>query len=390
MRRIPDPERRARLGLRQRLSTPAETTLASARAAVALHATDPATVYLSILARHPGATPAAIEQMLYDDRSVLRLHGMRRTLFVAPVEHVPAIGVSCGRAVAAQSRKTYLKLFDEAGLGDAAWLADLEQATEAALAARGEATAAELSTDVPLLRSQVVVAPGKPYESRQTITAWVLFLPAAEGRIARGRPTTGSWTNTQWIWAPMEKWLPGGVPDVPEEAARADLARAWLGAYGPAPAADLKWWTGWTLTQARKALAAVGAVEVQLDGGTGHVLPDDVDPVSDQPPWVALLPALDPATMGWAQRDWYLGSHGKELFDTTGNAGPTVWCDGRIVGGWTQRPDGTIAYRLLSDVGASAAALIEERAAALTQWLGDVRLAPRGRRRSPLETALLQ
>ncbi|NUT37083.1 MAG: winged helix DNA-binding domain-containing protein [Hamadaea sp.] len=389
MRRIPDSERRVRLGLRHRLSVPAATPVETARAVVALHATDPSTVYLSVLARHPAATPASIEQMLYDDRSVLRLHGMRRTLFVAPVEHVPAIGVTCGRVVAAQSRKTYLKVFAEAGVGDAAWLADLERATEAALRARGEATAAELSTDVPLLRTQVVVAPGKPYESKQTITAWVLFLLAAEGRIARGRPTSGSWTNTQWTWAPMEKWLPGGVPDVPEEAARADLARAWLAAYGPAPVSDLKWWTGWTLTQARQAVAAAGGVEVHLDEGVGHVLPDDVDPVAEQPPWIAVLPALDPATMGWAQRTWYLGEHTRDLFDTTGNAGPTIWCDGRVVGGWVQRPDGTIAHRLFTDVGVDAATAIEQRCGEVEAWLGDVRLAPRGRRRSPLETALL-
>jgi hypothetical protein len=388
VRRISNAERRARLALKHRLSAPAASPEEAARAVTVLHATDPATVFLSILARHPSATIETIEQALYADRSLLRLHGMRRTLFVAPVDLVPAIQTACALGVAAQSRKTYLKLLAEAGAGDAAWLADLERSAEAALAARGEATAAQLSTDEPRLRTQITIAPGKPYQSTQTITAWILFLLAAEGKIARGRPI-GSWTSTQWIWSPMEKWLPGSVTQVPDDVARAELARAWLAAFGPATAADLKWWAGWTLTQARKALAAAGAVEVDLDGVTGHILPDDLEAVAEPEPWVALLPALDPTPMGWAHRDWYLGEHSAAVFDRTGNVGPTIFSDGRIVGGWAQRADGEIAYRLLEDVGSAVVAEVETAAARLQAWLGDARLAPRARARSAVERDLL-
>ena len=55
---------------------------------------------------------------------------------------------------------------------------------------------------------------------------------------------------------------------------------------------------------------------------------------------VALLPTLDPTTMGWTARDWYLGEHRAQLFDSAGNAGATVWWRGRVVGGWAARPDG--------------------------------------------------
>ena len=36
--------------------------------------------------------------------------------------------------------------------------------------------------------------------------------------------------------------------------------------------------------------------------------------------------------MGWKERDWFLGEHAEPLFDRNGNAGPTVWRDGRVVG----------------------------------------------------------
>ncbi len=118
------------------------------------------------------------------------------------------------------------------------------------------------------------------------------------------------------------------------------------------------------------------------------MLPGDAGPVPTPEPWAALLPALDPTAMGWTGRDWYLGEHGPLLFDRNGNAGPTVWCDGRVVGGWAQRPDGEVVFRLLADIGAEAADAVAAEAARLTAWLGSVRLAPRARGRSPVEAEL--
>ena len=85
---------------------------------------------------------------------------------------------------------------------------------------------------------------------------------------------------------------------------------------------------------------------------TGVVLADDVDEVRAPDPWVALLPALDPTTMGWKHRDFLLGPHRAELFDVNGNGGPTVWADGRIVGGWAHRDDGEVAFEIFDDIGA--------------------------------------
>ena len=140
------------------------------------------------------------------------------------------------------------------------------------------------------------------------------------------------------------------------------------------------------MRQTRAVINAVGAVEVDCDGATGYVLEDDLDPVAAPDSWVALLPSLDPTIMGWKQRGWYLGDHRPALFDRNGNAGPTIWSDGRVVGGWSQRSDGDIAISLLEDVGSSAAAGIDDAAAELAAWLGEVRITPRFR--TPLEKEL--
>jgi hypothetical protein len=151
--------------------------------------------------------------------------------------------------------------------------------------------------------------------------------------------------------------------------------------------ADLMWWLGSTLTAARAALADVGAVEVDLHGAPGVALPDDLDPVAAPEPAAALLPTLDPTTMGWSERAWYLGAHRAEIFDSNGNGGATAWWDGRIVGGWYQQPDGEVVLALLEDVGAEATAALEREAARLTGWVDGVRvtspfLSPLARRRA--------
>ncbi len=263
--------------------------------------------------------------------------------------------------IAVKQRRRIVQLVAQAGVGDdpGAWLARVEEATLEALSARGEATAAELSSDVPELRVQVEVNQGKNYAGKIGMSTQVLFLLGADGRIVRGRPK-GTWLSTLYRWAPSETWVPGGIPEIAVDEARTELARRWLAAFGPAPVSDLTWWTGWTARQTTAALAGLQLVEVALDTGTGVVLADDADQVAEVEPWAALLPALDSTIMGWSERSWYLGDHRPQLFDRNGNAGPTIWWEGRVVGGWAQRKDGEIAIRFLEDVpteGAEAVGL---------------------------------
>jgi hypothetical protein len=90
--------------------------------------------------------------------------------------------------------------------------------------------------------------------------------------------------------------------------------------------------------------------------------------------------------MGWQERGWFLGEHRARLFDRSGNIGPTIWWDGRIVGGWAQRTDGEIAIALLEDTGADAAVAIAAEAQRVREWIGEVRVTPRFR--TPLEREL--
>ena len=92
--------------------------------------------------------------------------------------------------------------------------------------------------------------------------------------------------------------------------------------------------------------------------------------------------------MGWKARSWYLDpAVAAAVFDRNGNGGPTVWGEGRIVGTWVQRRDGTVAVHLVTDVAATRRAEIDDAAARLEELLGDVRFSVRFR--APVQAALL-
>jgi hypothetical protein len=384
-------ERRARLGLRQRLAAAAReaTPEEVADSLVALHGSDPATVYLAVGARLADArtTVPQVERALYEDRSLVRMHGMRNTVFVFPTALAAVVHASTGLDLAAKARAELVKDMT-AGSGGrltGQWLDEVEASALAALALRGQATVNELTGDEPRLKEQFAYAPGKSYEGVHTVSSRLMRVLGFEGRVVRGRPL-GSWTSSQFRWA-----VAPPHPPLPPAEARAGLMDRWLTACGPATEADLKWWTGWKVTDVRRALAASGAVAVSLDGGvTGYVAAGDEDPV-DGPdaPWAALLPALDPTPMSRPDRDWFLEPALRPaLFDRSGNVGPTVWWDGRVVGGWAQRPGGEIVWRLpaAGDLGREALDAISAEAERLQEWVGGTRITPRFR--TPLEREL--
>jgi len=387
MRRVDAEERRARLARRHRLTptSRAQDVCDAVRSVVAFHSSDPASVFLSAWARTQELEIRRLESALYAERTLVRMLAMRRTLFVVPRELVPVVDAAASQAVAANERRKLEKFIDESGVSDdpAAWLAAAGAAALAALAARGDASTSELAGDHPLLAERLRMGLGTRWEADVGAASRVLLLLAAEGKIVRGRPR-GGWTASQYRWVPIERLGPLERPEPGD--ARAELLRRYLAAFGPVTETDMRWWTGWSARNARAALASVRHGEVDLDGAVGYVLRDDLEPEPREVPSAALLPALDPTTMGWKLRDWYLGPHAASLFDRNGNAGPTVWWGGRVVGGWAQRRDGEIVYRLLEDLGEDAERTIEVEGERLAAWLGDVRVTPRFR--APLEREL--
>jgi winged helix DNA-binding protein len=373
-------ERQARLGVRHGLARTVASVQDAAADVVGLHSSDPASVFLSARARVDAFEPAHLEDALYVRRSLVRMIGMRRTLFVVPRDLAPVMHEACAKALIPRERTRLVRMLEEQDVarpgGGDRWLDRVQAKTMAALEALGEASARELTVEVPELSNKLRFGEGKTWGASVGVSTRVLFLLATEGRIVRTRPL-GTWTSGQYRWSTVERWLGGALPAVDHDEACAELLRRWLGRFGPAATTDIRWWTGWTARLTASTLSAVGAVEVRLGDEQGWVLPDDLEGVPPPEPWVAFLPGLDPTVMGWKERAWYLGRHERDLFDRNGNAGPTVWADGRVVGAWGQTDAGEIAIRLHARVDASTRASIEAERERMRAWFGDVRIRTR-------------
>jgi hypothetical protein len=372
---ITTAQRRARLGLRHSLATRAETVDAAVGSVVCLHATDPATVYLSAAARLTNPSLDRMADALYQRRSVIRFHAMRGTMFVAAVDDVPHFEAAASRDVATSERRRLEKMLADSGIDDpAAWIEEVAVQLVDALADEG-LPARALTRRVPALSRKLIMAKGTKNETEIGTTSRVLRLLATEGILVRGSPT-GRWTSRQYEWHLRANWIEPTDGPTDGRESRSWLAEAWLRRFGPGTVEDLQWWTGWNKTRVTKALESLDVIEVTLGEGQGYVMADDIEEVRTPAPWAALLPALDATPMGWKQRDWFLGGHDDALFDRFGNIGPTVWVDGRIVGGWGQQPTGAVISEVLEPITRDEAALIEAEVSRVQRLVETTQVRP--------------
>lgn len=374
MRLIDDAERRARLARRHAVA-PAHRVpdaVAATRAMTVLHSTEPTGAYLSTQARVDDLTRSDVHRLLYDSRDLVKQLSMRRTLFVYPRDLLPAAWGSISSRVATQLAARLIKELESYGVAEdgAAWLERARCAVLDRLADGSQLGARTLREELPELTGTVEHSPGKPYGGSFPVAPRVLTQLGVEGRLARGN-NDGHWRISKPLWTRMEHWLGESPAPLPAADGYRELIARYLRTFGPATETDIVWWLGATKGIVRQALAELAAVEVRLErDGSGWVLPDDVDPEPPVEDWAALLPVLDPTTMGWKERAFYLDpALAPYIYDTAGNGGTTAWWNGRIVGAYYQHEDARIEVVMHGDPGRQAHAALDEQAARLTDWM---------------------
>jgi winged helix DNA-binding protein len=388
-RLIDDTERRARLARRHALAPQhrVEDALAATTAMTVLHATEPATPYLSLLARIDAFTRSDMDHALFESRSLVKQLAMRRTVFVFPRDLLPAAISGPSALIARQEHGRLVKELESNHVADdgATWLAAARRAVLERLVDGAELSATQLREEVAELAGRVSRYENKPYGQVLHVAPGVITWLGAAGDLVRGH--NGShWRVNRNLWTRMEDWLGEPVARVDTHLGYAQLVERYMRAFGPVTERDLVWWFGATKGVIRRALADLNAVQVRLEREqTGWVLPDDLDPEPPVEPWAALLPALDPTALGWKQRDFYLDpDFYSAIFDWSGNCGTTAWWNGQIIGAYVQDDAGRVELIVPRDPGRAGRAALNAEAKRLEDWLDGERVT--AAYKSPLVT----
>lgn len=323
----------------QHLGLPVESTdLVSLTAdIVGLHATLPTTPALSLMARVPGFQLNALEEALFEARTLVRLKCIRQTLFIVPTVHAATVMAATRRLIEINSARYYLS--------QGVSLEACEQlAPRIAAALRGgELTLAEL---------RMALGPARDLSA-------AVGLLCDRGVLVRTRPARG-WRDSTNRYALMHEWLPNVDADaVPEADAVAWLVRAYLEAYGPLSERDIAWWTGLPLGGIRAALSTlvheVLSVRVDPLEGPLMMLRADIPALqvagAAQTGVIHLLPVLDSYVMGYRDRERLLeAQYANYVYDRGGNGTSTIVLDGRVVGVWqpVARPEPLVRVHVFS------------------------------------------
>ncbi len=165
--------------------------------------------------------------------------------------------------------------------------------------------------------------------------------------------------------------------ELDEVTAATELARRGCERFGPGTTTDLQWWMGWTLGLTRRALEGCGAIAVSPGSTVRAGWPPTTSRSMSAEPWVALLPALDPTTMGWKQRSWYLPKPPARRSTRSATAVRRSGSTAASSGAWAQDKQGEVHLHYFEQVAAVRRREVDARVADLKAMVGDTRFAVR-------------
>ena len=177
------------------------------------------------------------------------------------------------------------------------------------------------------------------------------------------------------LWKGRPLGLFRAYPDPPEldvVAARAELVRRYLAAFGPSTRADIAAWSGLRITDFAPALEALEPLRRFRDESGRELLdvPRAPLPPADTPAPVRFLPKWDNTLLAHADRRRVLPEElRKAVIGKTGDVTQTFLVDGVVAGSWIADRQGKIALTPFAPLPRTARREVDEEAARLEAWL---------------------
>lgn len=327
------------------------------RSICGLHAQLLPAAELALWARIERPAPGALEDLLWQARSLVKTWVMRGTLHILIADDLP-LYAAARRTITPRRPPSY---YTYHGVTPAE-LAQIEAAVPTVLGAEG------LSREE--LANAVAAHAGNPRLADVLLSGWGALLKPAAGR---GELCFGPNRGRNVTFVAPAAWLGAWREEEPEAALR-EVARRFLAAYGPATPEEFARWWGGEPAPAKRLFKALGdeLAAVEVEGWRGWCLAATLPELADLAAelGVALLPAFDPYTVALCRHPAVLApEHIARVSRPQGWISPAILVGGRIVGTWEhekQRETTAIRFSLFAPV----AEAIREQIAAEAERLG--------------------
>lgn len=264
---------------------------------------------------------SAVERALKEGK-ILRLHILRPTW-----HYVAARDVRWMSQVSGPRIKAAWSSFARAhGLG-----------LEGSLCAKANKLLEKILPGKSLDRAELTDAfAGRGLKLADHLLRYVLCCAEADALICSG-PERGR-THTYMLTDERVK----NAPVFPREEALFKLARLYFQSHSPASAEDFAWWAGLSVSDARRAIASVGAELARDVFGTRELYVHAAYAGRKPAPGaVHLLPPFDEYLISYKDRmDALDPKHQPKAFNRFGTFYPVLLAEGRIVGNWQKVPRG--------------------------------------------------
>lgn len=285
-----------------------------ARQTAGIQAQDPAAARLSFRSRSRALTAADVDLARTEERSLLRTWLMRMTIHMVPTEDAGWMLPLFEPAIERWSRRR----LEQLGM----------PSTTQERAVRAIARALD---DGPLTRTEAaerVTEAGVALNAQTRLHVVGLV-------VSYGRAILGPDRGAQSMLVRREDWI-GDLPSVDRDRALAELARRYLGAFGPATDRDFARWSGLPLRDVRTGLGAISSEleEARVGEERMAALRDPARrlPRANQ---VRMLGGFDTYLLGYKDRGFATGDeHRSTVSDGGGGIYPVIVRDGAVEAGW--------------------------------------------------------
>jgi len=302
-----------------------------------LQATGTFEPYVYLFCRCNNFQKEDLEKLWYEIKNLIKIRGMRNTLFIIPKQDTPII----------HNATTFLKESRFEGFFTHSDFTRMEYN--------------ELETEIlHVLKEEPLIATDikKRINTDRNISI-ILSLMCDKLLLVRYKPPNG-WKDRRITYSLMKNMFPDLNFEVMEERVSNEmLVLRYIKGYGPVTEQDISWWTGIPITKIRNVLESI---QTQVEPLNFHedvyyTCKSDIKTLKksniSKDPIINLLASLDPYLMGYKNRKRFINDDIYNLvFDRSGNATSTILLNGTVIGIWDfqSKPEPIVKFLLFQKI----------------------------------------